>query len=147
MTALAGHTNSYHPYTAEEAYAGLAEAGYRAVELSAVPGWTEHVDVRTDPLEVRAQLERHGLEALRYLKGSDRLPSVILLDLMMPVMDGPTTIKELRSINPKVRIIATSGLIENDNIADVANPEVDQAFIPKPYTAEVLLKTVQSFLI
>ena len=30
----------------------------------------------------------HGLEALRYLKTCDRLPSVILLDLMMPVMDG-----------------------------------------------------------
>jgi CheY-like chemotaxis protein len=30
----------------------------------------------------------HGLEALRYLDTCDRLPSIILLDLMMPVMDG-----------------------------------------------------------
>jgi CheY-like chemotaxis protein len=30
----------------------------------------------------------HGLEALRYLERCERLPSVILLDLMMPVMDG-----------------------------------------------------------
>jgi sugar phosphate isomerase/epimerase len=71
MTALAGHTNSYHPFSAEEAYAGLAEAGYRAVELSAVPGWTEHVDVHGDPAEVRAQLERHGLEALSISGHSD----------------------------------------------------------------------------
>ena len=54
MTPLAGHTNSYHPYAAEQAYTGLAAAGYRAVELSAVPGWTEHVDVHGDSAEVRA---------------------------------------------------------------------------------------------
>jgi L-ribulose-5-phosphate 3-epimerase len=71
MTALAGHTNSYHPYSAEQAYAGLAEAGYRAVELSAVPGWTEHVDVHGDPAAVRAQLERHGLEAVSISGHSD----------------------------------------------------------------------------
>jgi L-ribulose-5-phosphate 3-epimerase len=71
MTALAGHTNSYHPYSAEQAYAGLAEAGYRAVELSAVPGWTEHVDVHGDPADVRAQLEHHGLEAVSISGHSD----------------------------------------------------------------------------
>jgi len=42
-------------------FAGIAEAGYRYVELSAVPGWTEHVDVHADPAATRAQLERYGL--------------------------------------------------------------------------------------
>ena len=37
---LAGHTNSYHTYSHDEALQGIAEAGYSAVELSAVPGWT-----------------------------------------------------------------------------------------------------------
>jgi L-ribulose-5-phosphate 3-epimerase len=71
MRPLAGHTNSYHPYAAEEAYAGLAEAGYRAVELSAVPGWTEHVDVHRDPGEVRARLEHYGLEPVSISGHSD----------------------------------------------------------------------------
>lgn len=71
MTPLAGHANSYHPYTAEETYAGIAAAGYKAVELSAVPGWTEHVDVHGDPAAVRAQLERHGLEAVSISGHSD----------------------------------------------------------------------------
>jgi CheY-like chemotaxis protein len=31
---------------------------------------------------------RHGLEALRYLDTAEQLPSVVLLDLMMPIMDG-----------------------------------------------------------
>ena len=71
MTPLAGHANSYHSYSAEEAYAGLAEAGYRAVELSAVPGWTEHVDVHGDPAETRARLAHYGLEALTISGHSD----------------------------------------------------------------------------
>ena len=37
-TPLAGHTNSYHTYSHDEALQGIAAAGYRAVELSAVPG-------------------------------------------------------------------------------------------------------------
>jgi L-ribulose-5-phosphate 3-epimerase len=71
MTALAGHTGSYWPYTFDEALAGLAAAGYRAVELAAVPGATEHVDVHGDPAEVRARLEEHGLEAASISGHSD----------------------------------------------------------------------------
>ena len=36
---LAGHTNSYHSYGFDEALAGIADAGFKHVELSAVPGW------------------------------------------------------------------------------------------------------------
>jgi L-ribulose-5-phosphate 3-epimerase len=60
--ALAGHTNSFHTYSREEALAGIAEAGYRAVELTAVEGWTEHVDLDAHTGELRARLEHYGLE-------------------------------------------------------------------------------------
>ena len=60
--ALAGHTNSFHTYNREEALAGIAEAGYRTVELTAVEGWTEHVDLDADTGELRARLEHYGLE-------------------------------------------------------------------------------------
>lgn len=68
---LAGHTNSYHTYSHDEALAGIAEAGYRYVELSAVPGWTEHVDLSTPPADVRRQLESYGLEAVSLSGHSD----------------------------------------------------------------------------
>jgi sugar phosphate isomerase/epimerase len=71
MNALAGHANSFHSYSAEEALAGIAEAGYRYVELSAVPGWTEHVDVHGDPAETRARLEHYGLQAVSISGHSD----------------------------------------------------------------------------
>src|SRR5438093_2062830 len=68
---LAGHTNSYHTYSFDEALAGIAGAGYRYVELSAVPGWTEHVDLDTPPADVRRKLEDHGLEAVSLSGHSD----------------------------------------------------------------------------
>ena len=68
---LAGHTNSYHTYSFDEALAGIAGGGYKGVELSAVPGWTEHVDLDADPALVRAQLEGYGLEAVSLSGHSD----------------------------------------------------------------------------
>src|SRR5581483_12001676 len=45
---LGGHTNSYHTHSLEEALEGIAAAGYKYVELSAVRGWTEHVPLDAD---------------------------------------------------------------------------------------------------
>jgi sugar phosphate isomerase/epimerase len=68
---LAGHTNTYHTYGHEESLAGIAEAGYRHVELSAVPGWTEHVDLDADPGEVRRLLDHYGLQPASLSAHSD----------------------------------------------------------------------------
>jgi len=67
---LAGHTNSYHTYGLDEALAGIAEAGFRCVELSAVPGWTEHVRLNgTD--ELKGKLTRFGLTPVSLSAHSD----------------------------------------------------------------------------
>src|SRR5215213_4078206 len=68
---LAGHTNSYHTYSHDEALQGIAEAGYKAVELSAVPGWTEHVDLDGDQGELRRRLDGYGLEPVSLSAHSD----------------------------------------------------------------------------
>jgi L-ribulose-5-phosphate 3-epimerase len=63
---LAGHTNSYHTYGLDEALEGIAKAGFKYVELSAVRGWTEHVPLdATDEqvAEIKAKLNKWGLQA------------------------------------------------------------------------------------
>ena len=67
---LAGHTNSYHTYGLDEALAGIAAAGFRGVELSAVPGWTQHLDL-SGTEEIRRTLARHGLTAVSLSAHSD----------------------------------------------------------------------------
>ena len=67
---LAGHTNTYHTYGFDEALAGIAGAGYRHVELSAVPGWTEHV-LLNGKEDVRSMLAHYGLEPVSLSAHSD----------------------------------------------------------------------------
>jgi sugar phosphate isomerase/epimerase len=50
---LAASTNSYHSYSLEEALAGIAGAGFTSVELTSVPGWTEHVRRDADDEEIQ----------------------------------------------------------------------------------------------
>lgn len=70
---------------------------------------------------------------------------VVLTDMMMPVMDGPATIRKLMEINPAVRIIATSGITANRELAHLAGDGVKN-FLPKPYTAETLLTCLKQVL-
>jgi sugar phosphate isomerase/epimerase len=61
---LGGHTNSYHTYSLDEALEGIAAAGFKFVELSAVKGWTEHIPLDADAKtlgRVQRQLHRLGL--------------------------------------------------------------------------------------
>lgn len=67
---LAGHTNSYHTYGFDESLRGIAAAGFKYVELSAVPGWTEHVELDGTE-DVRRKLDEHGLEAVSLSGHSD----------------------------------------------------------------------------
>jgi CheY-like chemotaxis protein len=70
---------------------------------------------------------------------------VILIDMMMPNLDGSATIRALRKIDPNLRIIATSGLMSSQQSATAQSLGVS-AFLPKPYTAETLLRTLQTVL-
>jgi PAS domain S-box-containing protein len=86
-----------------------------------------------------------GTEALAlYAEHKDKV-SVVITDMIMPYMDGPMTIRALQKLDPKVKIIAASGLTTNDKIAEDASTNV-KAFLPKPYTAEKLLETVAEVL-
>jgi two-component system, cell cycle sensor histidine kinase and response regulator CckA len=64
---------------------------------------------------------------------------------MMPMMDGQATIQVLRQMNPKVRIIAASGLSTGNMVAKAAKAAVNH-FITKPYTAEILLNALHQTL-
>jgi two-component system, cell cycle sensor histidine kinase and response regulator CckA len=67
--------------------------------------------------------------------------SLVLLDMMMPSMDGPSTILQLKQINPAVKIVASSGLSFNTMLAEAAELGVTK-FLSKPYTSQELLKTI-----
>jgi hypothetical protein len=71
--------------------------------------------------------------------------ALVLTDMMMPVMDGSSTIQALRRINPLVKIIASSGIDLVDNLAKAAGQGVGD-FLSKPFTAEALVRLVREVL-
>jgi hypothetical protein len=86
-----------------------------------------------------------GIEAVAlYVEHQERI-SAVLMDMMMPSMDGLTTIRTLKKINPQVKIIAVSGLASSDKLTAVASTGV-KTFLSKPYTAKELLTTLSGVL-
>jgi PAS domain S-box-containing protein len=86
-----------------------------------------------------------GTEALALYADRNKEIAVVLTDMVMPFMDGPATIRALRRMNPRVRIIAASGLPASQRGGDDSLVGVS-AFLNKPYTAEKLLKALAEAL-
>ena len=86
-----------------------------------------------------------GTEALALYADKKNDIAVVLTDMVMPFMDGPATIRALQRMNPKVRIIAASGLGAGQRAGEGPLEGVS-VFLGKPYTAEKLLKALAQIL-
>jgi PAS domain S-box-containing protein len=104
----------------------------------------------------RNTLERFGYRVLLAQNGTEAVAlyalhrtdiAVVITDMAMPVMDGPATILALRTINPDVKIIGSSGQAASSVKATGKSLSSSLThFIPKPYTAETLLRTLAKIL-
>jgi len=64
--------------------------------------------------------------------------------MMMPEIDGPETMKALRSICQDMKIIASSGLKRPEH--GKGSLEGSDGFLAKPYSDEQLLQTINNVL-
>ena len=101
----------------------------------------------------KVALEAHGYRVLTAGNGREALTSykehgaeiqVVLLDMVMPILDGQATMEGLRRLDPQVRIIATSGLRATSRIAKAMAEE--NAFLQKPYTDQQVLVSLARVL-
>ncbi len=84
-----------------------------------------------------------GVEAIAlYAKHHEEI-DVILIDMMMPNLDTPSTIRALRRIDPLVKLVAMSGLATNQEIVKKSGVSY---FLTKPFTTEDMLQTLESIL-
>jgi PAS domain S-box-containing protein len=102
-------------------------------------------------LTVETTLEDHGYRVLTAQDGATALAMyrrhrsevrAVLLDMMMPDMDGPAVTRALREFDPDVRILASSGLQVAARSAD-AMAAGALAFLQKPYSDEQLLAALK----
>ena len=85
-----------------------------------------------------------GVEAVAiYAENKDSI-ELVITDMVMTIMEGTVMLRIMEKLNPNIKAIISSGIIYNKS-----NPSINnciKAFLPKPYTAEELLKTVSNVL-
>ncbi len=126
-----------------------------AVGTSALRGCVLIVDDEEIVREAaKSYLETHGIEVLLASDGSECLSvywrerervSAILLDVSMPGMSGPETLRELRRAGAEVPVIMSSGYVERQ-VQGGEDSLKPQAFLGKPYSPEKLLAVLSEVL-
>lgn len=109
--------------------------------------------VDDDPMIIdlaREILRRHGYAVLTASGGDEAIGlyeqrskdiAAVVLDMVMPGMDGRTVFRRLREINPAVKVIASSGY-SHERDADDLLKQGAEGFVQKPYRVAELVKAV-----
>ncbi|MGD9923015.1 MAG: response regulator, partial [Pseudorhodoplanes sp.] len=87
----------------------------------------------------------NGVEALEELERSEGKVDIVVSDVVMPEMDGPTLLREMRKTNPALKMIFVSGYAE-DAFQKNLPPGGQFAFLPKPFTLKQLVEQVKQTL-
>jgi two-component system cell cycle sensor histidine kinase/response regulator CckA len=97
-------------------------------------------------------LTRHGYQVLTANNGEEALEiigrgeeiALLISDVVMPLMDGPTMVREARKAHPELPILFMSGYAEEQLRKSIDIDNV--AFLPKPFSVQELAEAVRDVL-
>lgn len=100
---------------------------------------------------IKHALERKGIKVLESDDGDVAVTMVrrhqdidlVILDLLMPKMNGLDAYREIRQIRPGLKCIVSTGDIDNEYCAELSSMGV-RAFLKKPYYIEDLYRSIAS---
>lgn len=120
-----------------------------------VPGGSETVLVAEDEEMVRAVLVRvlanagyevlvakNGVEAVQLFKQRAGKVPLVILDVIMPKLNGPEAAELIRTARPDVRVLFTSGYTD----AALAGQDDSELLLQKPFEPDRLLRTIRELL-
>jgi two-component system cell cycle sensor histidine kinase/response regulator CckA len=84
----------------------------------------------------------NGVEAMDVLERQGGKVDLVVSDVVMPEMDGPTLLRELRKKNPDIKIIFVSGYAEDAFQKHLPDPD-QYNFLAKPFTLKQLVEKVK----
>ncbi len=85
-----------------------------------------------------------GEEALQIARENAHRIDVVLTDVRMPGLDGPSLVRKLADLLPTLRVVYMSGY--TDGRLDQELPAPGRAFLAKPFTVEQLTRTLSDIL-
>jgi two-component system cell cycle sensor histidine kinase/response regulator CckA len=99
----------------------LTSRGYTVVEADSGESALAVMEIQTEPFDL------------------------ILSDVVMPEMDGPTLLRELRKRGVKTKVVFVSGYAE-DAFEKNLEGQTDFAFLPKPFSLKQLVEKVKEVM-
>jgi|GEM_PF-1803308 signal transduction histidine kinase len=88
---------------------------------------------------------KDGQEALEYYQAHAENIDLVVLDVIMPRLGGYNCFKGMKAINPKLKAIACSGYVINDEVTRMLD-EGALSFIQKPFSIKSLANAIQAAL-
>jgi len=88
---------------------------------------------------------RSGEAALDLIRNTAETINLLITDVVMPHMDGPGLVREVREINPEMKVIFISGYTE-DAFRQRLDSDVRIEFLPKPFSLKELAAKVRDVL-
>jgi two-component system cell cycle sensor histidine kinase/response regulator CckA len=88
---------------------------------------------------------RSGESALEIINGAKEAIDLLITDVVMPRMDGPALIKEVRQKQPNLKVIFISGYAE-DNFRRRLDENAEIHFLPKPFSLKQLAGKVKEVM-
>lgn len=153
-----GEGTSFHAYL--PIYDESDDTTHQDTLHEAVRGNGEHILlVDDDPILAKIQRETltalgyqvlqasNGKEAIEVVKQQGDKIELVLLDVVMPVMDGVQAARHIRKINKDIRIIYVTGYDQNDTFNGANLPGPNDFILDKPFTVDELSHVVRKQLL
>jgi len=148
----------YLPAEPEPALAGQAESRQAAERRPPLQGGAETILVVDDEEVLRTLLKRmltnagytvltagNGREALRIFQEQGERIDLLILDMVMPELNGLETLRELRKTHPRTPVLLCSGYSSDGRSQDLQQAGI-RGYFQKPYALDQLLSKIREVL-
>jgi len=106
------------------------------------------IDTGKEMLEIlgyKVLLAASGTEAIETYRKKSKMIDLVILDMILPEMDGSVIFDRLRDINPNTKVLLSSGFTQDGKAEEILNKGCN-GFIQKPFTLEQLSHKISKIL-
>lgn len=90
-------------------------------------------------------IARNGKDALEIYKENQHKIDIVIIDMIMPIMNGGETYDRLKKMYPDIKVLLSSGHSVNGQATEILERGCN-GFIQKPFTIEVLSEKIREIL-
>ena len=90
-------------------------------------------------------LAEDGEDAVEIYRNNPGEIDLVLLDMVMPRLDGPEAFRRIRAFDPQARILLSSGFVSEEDVRELLQAGAC-GFLPKPHRLPVVCRAIREAL-